>query len=616
MNHPVSVFNVNWTLPQMLGAETQHGLKHYQQIINPLQRQMWCAGSETPKDQENADIGTKESPTRALFSASKYKFRKAGKEPAADPVQPSAKNDTSNEDASFNNDHTDDNQTISVEPTAQPSQPPSKPATIEIYREYNVQPQQKKGNLQKLLESQTDPTLHLRPISAIEDLPPTKLTLPHIVPYDNSEEVALSRQQRPQPAFPKHAGRSLKAIVQEMNDVLNNLSFLQPMVVELHEGTQNKVIGAGHDGEGGNHQHQRGVRHHVRLARFKPRRKHGRKTRLDKVRDDYNVSTRNMVYNLITDYEMFFQYYHLHKEDYMDPLLPHEITICRPSSKPFETMGNNLSLSNNWWLKVDTKSGLDKKLLSVLPQLRPSSTLPDENYDESVLRKYNKSEREYRITTSYTDTNGTNLIKPWTSQHMDIITTTTTTTPDQSFSSNLKIQHLQPTKTPPLSETELLERIYIDKIWTTEQKRLFLEYENENRAKELRRRWNAHVKEYQGVHSREKLAGMIGAVEKDEDMMRILDEEDRVEENILVAAENAEEEKRDMMVDQVVIRRKPKKKKKQVPMLRKSVLFAEPPLLENGSGGANAKEGYKLDSLQESLEQQKPKPPPQTIKYI
>ncbi|KAJ3405267.1 hypothetical protein HDV05_006686 [Chytridiales sp. JEL 0842] len=376
---PISFFNVNWNLP--FGENRLSQLPS--QPLNPLQRQIWCQISKTTKEDETERFI---SPLRALFSASKFQKPRGAKTPQHQK-----------KDAIDGN----SNQTDVL--------PPIIPTPIN---------QQRKEHITKPVK----PILQPRPLSAIEDLPPAKLSVPrlHLPVLKSTDGVKSSRKCKR---------------VKDMQTVLEEISEMNPLFVarfmqdsnqtKRGQGCEESVMSTEKRKE------ESMGRHQVRFPRFELREGQKNLTRLDRVREDYN-------------------YYHLHKDDYFDLLVPHTITIVKPESKPGGMTVSNVSFSSSssGWIALNKKP----------TQAKIGRTLTE----EPSLETHSDSQQEAKESTSQPPAN------PFLEIH---------TLPLPNFP-----QRLTDSAKPHTPD---------------HQKELLTAFEKTQRARELRENWERHHRQFE-----------------------------------------------------------------------------------------------------------------------
>ncbi|KAJ3215604.1 hypothetical protein HDU67_000202 [Dinochytrium kinnereticum] len=185
-----------------------------------------------------------------------------------------------------------------------------------------------------------------RPFSAIQNVAtPTPTVKPKLWPK-------LPVGARPQPPIPKRIGRSLPNIMAEMNEVLNNLMFVQPEPVTCVEEQRKREKNAGNTRTA---LMSRG-RYRTRVPRCKSAGRPedtfengGKRPDKEEVRkepaDDqdeksHKVDPRKLLQKARNDYD----FYHLHKEDYFESLHMNEVELARPPPNTTRLIKRNAHL--------------------------------------------------------------------------------------------------------------------------------------------------------------------------------------------------------------------------------------------------------------------------------
>ncbi|KAJ3329500.1 hypothetical protein HDU76_007788 [Blyttiomyces sp. JEL0837] len=162
-----------------------------------------------------------------------------------------------------------------------------------------------------------------RAFSALQFLRAPRPKFPYISPFVS--DINLIKQHRPQPDFPPFIGKTIEQIMDEMNLALNNLSFSQYAYgpSEQHARTTRYVET---DFEGNQqHQNENQERRHVRNLRY---------SHLDEENNKFRTKRKK---KLKERARVDYNYYHLHKEDYCDPIRVPKVNVSKtdPPPRPF-----------------------------------------------------------------------------------------------------------------------------------------------------------------------------------------------------------------------------------------------------------------------------------------
>ncbi|KAJ3105522.1 hypothetical protein HDU97_008001 [Phlyctochytrium planicorne] len=217
------------------------------------------------------------------------------------------------------------------------------------------------------------PPVVMRQFSAIRGLDVPKSSKPKVGVYVKTESgrvnyVPQKHSHRLQPPVPKKVGRSMSDIMTEMNSVLNNLVFVQP---DTFDGNLDNRRSKRNQNGGSNQRMEMPSRHRTRVPRYTELQRKRRKedstdptpnpgshddnsdvaanaTKPPKKVSVSHKQSKKLRHQARTDYD----YYHLHKEDYCEPLHMNEVELARPpQSTKHLTMrtGNVVEYTTDGW---------------------------------------------------------------------------------------------------------------------------------------------------------------------------------------------------------------------------------------------------------------------------
>ncbi|KAI8609840.1 hypothetical protein BC830DRAFT_1148647 [Chytriomyces sp. MP71] len=242
-----------------------------------------------------------------------------------------------------------------------PKSPLSKPnSSIQIIREML-----KEAHLKKLPSNQDEEFItSAKNDSSVPSLKHLAFVKPPSLPNIHALH-ALSRKRdgaRPQPPIPKKMGKSIEEIMADMNSALNNLFFYPS--VHLDSGKQKSTTFCVND------TNKSGTRRHSKKLRYIPPEhdsqslsKHGKL--LNRARTDYN-------------------YFHLKKEDYFEPLCTQKIEVAQ-CSLPELPLGSQAFLCVAGLFNEDPGQEPKHRVMKQKPKDQPHLRVKSKFVDQLLL---------------------------------------------------------------------------------------------------------------------------------------------------------------------------------------------------------------------------------------